>query len=455
MKKLSQYLIKLFFLIYSGFSAVIRKHRLFLLCFLVCLLYISPQFYFQYPNFLDLAETFAYGANIKNGWEMICNQYTRFTPLFIVYRLFVNAVFRYHVQGYFFAHCVLLALTIYGMIRYLQTQRVTWYIIAIIVVFFLSFSNTIDTFWRLGTLEQFVGLLLVWLLYFAAKGKTTALMWLSILMLLTKETGVFFAPLSVFVLIREKKYVLGSILASIYFIVVWYISFVILPVASPINYLKHVSFYGSNILEMAKHYISSYPMVSFLYIFSYILLLLKNKHFPSRLPSNITLLFMLPPVSFCSILFFYNPNQPYYLYPTVVCVVLLFACALSHYQAKIQMVSIAVSVFFWLCFGVRQTFIDRMVYWQQWYAGDGVVIEAIQQKYKEGTIHFATDQDWFDGGMKWFIGDRYVFPQDPATYTLIEVSTLDKLSETDRVFCGNGLFIKNYCHWVIRNNIQN
>lgn len=412
---------------------------LMLICLLSGILFISPQLKFEQFNLLDIAES------ISIDYSDILSDATRFRPLFYINRVILKSILP-DVHFYFLFSGILSGLILFISVRILRTFHVIKPpgLLFLWSMYFIS-PIMVDSFWRLGTAENLLTLMLVLGLDFLLRKKYFASFVSMIGLLLSKETALFFMPVYAGMCWVVKKEILTVMSLLVVAVIIPFFFAVPLEYAmNPGNYTSLFTYSPINMIRIAGEYIKSFPQLFILGGMS-ILLYMVNRRRKNIL--NRTLLAVMMITSFISLLFFDN-IQAYYLLPlhvlTSICLVNEIL-TLKNTATRVVVTILAISI---ILSNVES--IGRVMYfWQVDYAVDGPLVTFLLNPpaglYQIGEGH-REDHTY---AIKLLLGDQVIRNTVMADYMITRYDYIPDGFELYRHFCSDTLFQEKVCRWYI------
>jgi len=412
---------------------------LVLICVLCGILFISPQLRFEQFNLLDIAET------TSLEYSDILEDTMRFRPLFYIERITLNTIFP-HVRFYFLFSGILSGVILYLCVLTIRKfHSATLPVLLLLgIVYFLS-PVMVDSFWRLGTAENLLTLLLVASLFlFISKHYYFSL--LSILgLLMSKETAVFFMPIYAGVYWLQKKYIFTILILTVLAIFLpFFLSRPLEYAMSPGNYTSLFTYSPADVGRIAVGYIRAFPQL-FILGGVCILIFVKNRQQKNLL--NRTLLLIMTAISFISVLFFDN-IQAYYLLPFHVLISIFLVSELFILKNHLLRLILAIFIIGVVLTNVKSVG-QKMYFWHVDYAVDGPLVQFLQNP-PVGLFQIGEGNREDHGyALKMLLGNQVVRNYVMADYLITKYEYIPEGFQLYRHFCADVFFEENVCRWYI------
>ena len=434
----------------------LSKYFQFFICVFVSIIWLLPQIVLPHPSLLDVVETWSFRTNIVSN---ILGEFTndsRFRPMYVFTHTVANVVFQYQSQWYFVGLAMVLAMTIYIFIKIIYPKWSQWIIVGIPLVYLFISPVTIDTYWRLGTAENFFALFLLLALFFLIRQRYTLALIFTLLLMVSKETSMFYIPAMLLYFIWKKRTIESLVLGVFY---AWYC----VKVYSLARYAHvHLEAYTSlfsidptSVWDMFTYYISTqffYIELFFISVLLSIVRMIKSEKYRVFADWPVDILIFLTFCSgICSILFFHNKNWPYYFFPALVSGMLLFSRELIRASKSTQMLVITVSLLLFIFTDVPTLAYNRAIYWNDMYVNDGILISKIENSIDTTKYEFA--HNYWGGQYQLAIDQLYTMKSSANTYKqtygIVDSTMYSKPREAE-LLCAPSFFHNSpLCKWAV------
>lgn len=429
------------------------RQNIFIL--IIVFVFISPQLIFQQFSLLDTIETLSVGTFqlFRNVFELVSfpfHEHTRFRPVFIWERIILNSLL-HNVREYFLFMAFLLGSTLLVAKSIIgKSKLLTFQSLLLFLVLFLFSPITVDAYWRLGTAENLFIFFLLISLYCLQSGKYFLMSICNILLVLSKETAIFYIPIFAIGTFIKEKY--------LYTIIHLILIIVILPILSSKVHIAsseevYTSLFTINILkniEIGILYVKTFPQVTIIFILNIYLftkLFVKKQvlHLNSE-PVYMNIIFLLNVIFTVLTLVIFNNIQAYYLLPMHFLLITWFLYQYNRLEDITfkRFLTIAILIIFVTNFsGVK----EQMQYWQNDYAADQPLLEYLETSQSTYYVHPDNRID-HRGAFKYLLGNRYISDISQADYVIMRNYHM-VLSKEDMLFCSYNFFQERICKWYI------
>lgn len=422
---------------------------LFALCIVVSVIWLSPQIRLSQPNLLDIAETWSFGTEVVHNTIREFTNLDRFRPIYALERTVLNALFFYQQHYYFLFFSVLLGSTLFLSITLAKHKTYSWYVYGLVCMIILVSPITVDTYWRLGTAENFFTLALMLSVYFIMHFRYIwATLWLIVLMF-SKETAIFYIPIFLVLLYMKKKYVICTALGIGY---TWFVfkayRLIVFAQHTPGQYTSLFSASLESIQEMLVYYVTVNVYYVTLFAVSLGLFLYRTWNKRTQRDEWGYLYIALVGVGVGSLLFFHNKFQPYYMFPAVVMIVSFLALELNRASTKLRFAVIVYSLVLFVSLQVPLSAWERANFWQSDYVADGVLIGQIEKtihlrKYTFTRPYRPELQPALD-----VLYAQHPYEKEAKQYTIYAADEGDNIAGVETL-CGTTIIGIKVCKWSI------
>lgn len=421
-----------------------------LLCFFLSVIYLLPQILLPQPNLLDIAETWSLGTNLVENLYWDFQSTERFRPLYVVHHTLMNMVFGYRPQLYFVGFALMLAITIYLLIA--RDKQIHWTDGFILLLVFIS-PITIDTYWRLGTAENLFGLLLILLVRLCVTRRYTEIVIVAALLMLAKETAIFYIPLCIGYLLFYRRFWHGAILFVLYIgFIGKLLPLVQMAISQERSYTSLFSAAPNSIVTMIRYYVQTNIFYACIFLFSlcvciYTALVHKKR---AHQWSHVILPMLFVLAGLLSIAFFHNKNQPYYFFPTFITILFFLKQQLETLQGKAKLLSCAYLLCIGVLAGIGQSTFYRAVYWQNDYIGDGVLLEQITGHKRDRVYEFdALYRPELPEALAYIYRDVDTSRPDVDVYKITSLHSAIPRAPGVTSLCGKTFGQSTHCKWGV------
>lgn len=429
---------------------MIKKLYLYFVCICSSLIVIWPQIMLHQPNFLDVAETWAFGKNISTNLLVDFSSVERFRPFYVFHHTLMNVLFDYQPSLYFIGFAVLLSITAYLVIYPFLNGRY-WFGNSIFILVLLYISPvTIDTYWRLGTAENLFAFVLLMSVVLLRKRQYV---WGSVficMLMACKETAVVYVPIYILYLYYQHRLREALIVSGIYSVFVFKIIALVLHATSPLaGYTSLVSFSSYSVIDLLLYYLKSniFPFQLFIVSVGIYIISRTMKERITFMTEDGDHIFVVLCIfaGWLSLLFFHNKNQPYYFFPTFVTVLYYFSSTVTMLSIRRKViVYLYIGLAFFLL-GVPWQALERAVFWQHEYVGDGKLIELITNSQNDSSYSFDYE---YRPELKVAL-ETLTDNNKQIRKKLYRITATTHTSVNSSTLCGRLLGGSMYCKWTV------
>lgn len=442
-----------------------RKSNIIVLSIFLLLscLILLPQYFVTQPNLIDDGGDFQEVAN-NDFFQLVQNQmhYSRFRLGFIFLRKICYLLFGLQIPYYFLFSGLILGFTVYLLYLTLQKLNLAKLPSFLFSLFFLAFPSITANYYRLGTDEPLLTLLLISAVYAFLTQKYLFNLFLLGLIFLTKETAIFFVLPFLLSYLLNKKYQYFFGLLLIYII---YFAKIIYPLTlSGAGYLKVNQIDLPKILSLFTYAYHTFPfsflMAAIILVWPFI-----NYHRSRTNPLPIFLLLAAFPQ-----FFLWRSGSPYY-HLTLNLLTLLALGQLTKFKSSWIILTLFAAVLGIFC--LKESYLQARD-WHEQYVYNGVLVKYLltndfskthvystvnhfemNDKVYIYTTHFGKDRVNFKPLMEeWgnpeqikqdFINDQF----SPKILISPEKLTFNEITPQELSLCAESFFVQKHCWYYL------
>jgi hypothetical protein len=417
---------------------------LYIIVFFISFIYLLPQIVLRQPNLLDIIETWSFGTNVVGNCIVEFYNAERFRPMYTLSHTMLNALFHYRSYLYFIALSILLAVTLFLLIRIANPKRSQWYVLVLPFMYFFISPVTVDTYWRLGTAEYVFAIFLLASVYYVLNNKYTYAILSIVCLMLSKETAIFYIPVFLIFLIWKKRFI-ESVILSI--TTIWYcIKMYYLAHFAVTHLERYTSLFTldiQSVWDMLIYYGTAY------YFYIVLLIISISLSVRRRVKSTEILLISLCISGYISLLIFHNKNWPYYFFPTLVTIIVYFTRELVLAAKRIRSWVLFISLMMFVVTKIPVQFYVRALYWHNDYIGDSALIEKIQKDISVTKYSFV--QPYWGGQYQNALDYMYGKNSNSEKYSKSQfvILNIEINNNLATKLCAKNILHQDICKWSI------
>jgi len=271
-------------------------------------------------------------------------------------------------------------------------------------------------------------------------------------LMLTKESAVYYVPIFLLILLMRKKTHEFFLLGLGYGLFLWKLHMLVNYALIHPGYTSMMSKSFHDVLDMIVHIMDEYGYYVIVLWSAFVLYLYRISGFMNGKVSktewgHYLLLFNIAGI--CTLVSFHNKYQPYYAFPWVVTCIIWISWELVRTTHVIQRAAIVLLSVIFIAMSVPYLTLLQMKRWNNDYAGDNALIELIEKT--KTSRSYLLKQEYrpeYSVALRYLSESRKWPVNTPLRVAIFSSGDSQKLTESTPV-CKKTFFGTMYCKWVV------